>query len=69
VFKGALHVRYTDGSEEVLEKGQVYYMPPGHTVWTTGEGVDILIVGPEKEEKLVIEHIEKRQKELGMEVA
>jgi hypothetical protein len=68
VFDGALYIRYTDGSEEVLEKGQIYYMPPGHTVWTTDRGVDMLILGPEKEEREVSEHTEKRQKELGMEI-
>jgi len=68
VFKGALHIRYADGSEEVLEEGQVYYMPPGHTVWTTDQGADMLILGPEKEEMEVVEHIQKRQKELGLEI-
>jgi len=65
VFKGALHIGYTDGTEEVLKAGQIYYMPPGHTVWTTGEDTALLILGPEKEEKEVMEHIEKRQKELS----
>ena len=65
VFKGALHVGYTDGTEEVLKAGQVYYMPPGHTVWTTDEGTALLILSPEEEEKEVSQHIEKRQKELS----
>jgi hypothetical protein len=65
VFKGALHIGYADGSEEVLKAGQVYYMPPGHTVWTSDEDTAILILGPEEEERVVIEHIEKRQKELS----
>ena len=68
VLSGALHTRYADGSEEVLEEGELYYMPPGHTVWTTDRGVDMVIVGPEKEEREVMEHTERRQQELGLEI-
>lgn len=32
VVKGSIHVRYADGSEEVVKAGEVYYWPPGHTV-------------------------------------
>ena len=67
VFKGALHMRYADGTEEVLEAGQAYYMPPGHTAWTTDQDTALLILGPEKEEKEVAQHMEKRQKELSQE--
>jgi hypothetical protein len=65
VFKGALHVGYTDGTEEVLEAGQVYYLAPGHTAWTTDKDTTMLILGPEKEETEVLQHIEKRQRELS----
>lgn len=33
VLEGEIHVRYTDGNEETIEAGQLYYLPPGHTVW------------------------------------
>ena len=33
VLEGEIHVRYTDGTEEAIEAGQLYYLPPGHTVW------------------------------------
>jgi hypothetical protein len=69
VFKGALHIGYTDGAEEVVKAGDVYYMPPGHTVWTTDEDTAILILGPEKEEMEVLQHMEKRQKELSQQGA
>ena len=32
VLKGSIHVRYADGTEEVVHAGEVYYWPPGHTV-------------------------------------
>jgi hypothetical protein len=30
VLEGTLMFRYTDGSEEVIEAGEAYYVPPGH---------------------------------------
>ena len=30
-LQGTLLVRYADGSEEVVQAGDLYYMPPGHT--------------------------------------
>jgi hypothetical protein len=32
LIRGRVHVRYTDNSEEVLEAGSAYYLPPGHTL-------------------------------------
>ena len=32
VIKGSIHVTYTDGAEETVNAGEVYYWPPGHTV-------------------------------------
>jgi hypothetical protein len=33
VLKGSINVRYADGREETVRAGDVYYWPPGHTVW------------------------------------
>jgi hypothetical protein len=30
ILKGAVRIRYTDGREEVLRAGEMYYLPPGH---------------------------------------
>ena len=30
VLEGTLVIRYTDGSEDVVEAGEAYYAPPGH---------------------------------------
>jgi hypothetical protein len=32
VLKGSIHVTYSDGQEETVHAGEVYYWPPGHTV-------------------------------------
>ena len=31
VFKGKLRFRYTDGTEDIIEAGEAYYIRPGHT--------------------------------------
>ncbi len=33
VLKGSINVRYGDGKTETVHAGEVYYWPPGHTVW------------------------------------
>ena len=33
VLKGALHLRYADGQEEVAKAGELWYAPGGHTGW------------------------------------
>ena len=33
VTKGAVHVKYTDGTAEVTGAGAVFYWPAGHTAW------------------------------------
>jgi hypothetical protein len=32
--RGTLHVRYADGTAEVIQAGDLFYMPPGHTFMT-----------------------------------
>ena len=32
VLKGAITVTYSDGQEETVRAGEVYYWPPGHTI-------------------------------------
>ena len=33
MLKGAIHLRYSDGTEEVCKAGEMFYWPAGHTVW------------------------------------
>jgi hypothetical protein len=48
VLRGSIHVRYADGREEVVRAGDVYYWPPGHTVWVDEdyEAVEFSPSGP-----------------------
>ena len=59
VIKGAFHIRYTDGTEEVTEAGAVFYWPAGHTGWVEQDTV-FIDFRPEKEHKEVMEHIARK---------
>lgn len=50
ILKGAIGVRYTDGSEEVLKTGDLFYLPGGHTLWAE-EDTDVIEFSPTKEFK------------------
>lgn len=59
VLRGSIHVRYADGAEEVVRAGEVYYWPPGHTVWVDEdyEAVEFSPSGPMGE---VIDHLRSK---------
>jgi len=59
VLDGSIHVRYADGSEEVVRAGEVYYWPPGHTVRVDEdyEAVEFSPAGPMGE---VIHHLKSK---------
>jgi hypothetical protein len=39
-IKGVLHVRYADGTNEVIRAGDLYYMPAGHTFATDADAAE-----------------------------
>ena len=59
VIKGAVHVRYTDGTEEVTGAGAVFYWPAGHTAWVEQDTV-FIDFNPEEEHKKVAEHVARK---------
>lgn len=61
VLEGSIHVRYADGTTEVVRAGEVYHWPPGHTVRVEEdyEAVEFSPSGPMGE---VIEHLKSRLK-------
>ncbi|WP_047864874.1 cupin domain-containing protein [Rubrobacter aplysinae] len=56
VLEGAVHVRYADGEEETVERGNVYYWPAGHTVWFD-EDTKYVEFSPEAGMRDVLEHV------------
>jgi hypothetical protein len=59
VLRGAIHVRYADGSEETVRAGEVYYWPPGHTV-RVDEDYEALEFSPSRAMGEVIDHLRRK---------
>ena len=64
VLQGTMRVKYDNGTEEVLNTGDVYYLPPGHTA-IIEEDLKLIEFSPEKEFGEVMEHVGKKMAELG----
>jgi hypothetical protein len=59
ILDGELHINYLDGSEEVLKKGDIFYLPEGHGGWVE-KGTVLLAFSPEKEAKEVDDHMARK---------
>jgi hypothetical protein len=59
VLDGEINVRYADGQEEAIEAGQLYYLPPGHTVWFEEEA-EFVEFSPRQGMDGVLAHIEQK---------
>jgi hypothetical protein len=59
VIKGAIHLKYTDGTVEVTPAGAVFYWPAGHTAWVEEDTVCIDF-SPEDEFKIVSDHLARQ---------
>ena len=64
IFGGEIRVIYDDGNEELLEEGDAFYMPPGHTA-IVEKDVKLFDFSPSKEMGEVMENVEKRMSELA----
>ncbi|HYC00730.1 MAG TPA: hypothetical protein VEC57_16475 [Candidatus Limnocylindrales bacterium] len=56
VLQGSIHVRYADGTREHVRAGDVYYWPPGHTVWVE-EDYEAVEFSPSGPMGAVIDHL------------
>lgn len=59
VVKGAIHVRFADGSEETVRAGEAYYWPPGHTV-RVDEDYESIEFSPSAPMNEVIAHLKAK---------
>ncbi len=59
IIEGAIHVRYTDGNEEVCRAGEMFYWPLGHTVWVD-EDTSLVEFSPKHALKEVYDHIGRK---------
>jgi hypothetical protein len=56
LIQGALTASYTDGSTEDLVAGDVFYLPPGHSV-RVEEDAEMVLFSPQDEHAPVLDHI------------
>lgn len=56
LLQGKLTVNYADGTSEVVNSGDLFYWPPGHTV-KVGEDAEIILFSPQDKHSEVIDHI------------
>ncbi len=56
LLQGEVTVTYGDGSEEVVNGGDLFYWPPGHTV-KVGEYAEVILFSPQEEHNRVIDHM------------
>jgi quercetin dioxygenase-like cupin family protein len=56
LLAGLMTVSYTDGSEETVHAGDVFYWPPGYSV-RVAEDAEIILFSPQHEHGLVMDHL------------
>lgn len=56
LIQGQLAVTYTDGKQETVSGGDLFYWPPGHTV-KVGEDAEVVLFSPQHEHSQVIDHM------------
>lgn len=64
VFEGELRIIYDDGTEELLQGGDTFYLPPGHTA-IVEKDIKFIDFNPTKEFDEVITHVGKKMAEMG----
>lgn len=64
VVEGAMRMTYDDGAVELLEAGDVFYMPSGHT-GIVEKDLKIIDFSPQKEFDELLEHVGKKMAEMG----
>lgn len=59
LLQGEVTVTYGDGAEEVVNGGDLFYWPPGHTV-KVGEDAEVILFSPQEEHGKVIDHLREK---------
>lgn len=55
-LKGQVIVSYSDGEEETVSEGDLFYWPPGHSV-RVAEDAELILFSPQHEHCPVVDHI------------
>ena len=64
MIEGVMQIKYDDGTEEVLNAGDIFYLPPGH-IGIIDEDTKVIEFNPEKEFGELGAHIAKKLAEMN----
>ncbi len=56
---GEITVTYSDGNQEAVNGGDIFYWPPGHTV-KVGSDAEVILFSPQAEHCEVVDHLKKQ---------
>ena len=56
LLEGKLTVSYSDNSKEVVNGGDLFYWPPGHTI-VANEDTEMVLFSPQDEHCMVMDHM------------
>ena len=56
VLQGELTVTYADGAQEIINGGDLFHWPPGHTV-KVGQDAEVILFSPQDAHGKVIDHM------------
>ncbi|NQU47911.1 MAG: DUF861 domain-containing protein, partial [Planctomycetes bacterium] len=56
LIQGAITVVFTDGAQEEVGAGDLFYWPPGHTL-KVSEDAEVVLFSPQHEHGLVMDHV------------
>ncbi len=59
LLKGEVTVTFSNGTHEVVRKGELFYWPPGHTVKVERDA-EVIMFSPQQEHSPVIDHMRKK---------
>lgn len=59
LMEGEVTVTYSDARDETLSAGDLFYLPPGHTV-KVARDAEIILFSPQAEHCRVVEHLRKQ---------
>ncbi len=56
ILDGSMTATFTNGEQELTNKGDLFYWPPGHTI-KTDEGAEFILFSPQEEHIHVMDHV------------
>ena len=65
ILDGAIHVRYSDGTEEVPKAGAVVHWPAGHAIYTEDENAEFVLFSPTEAQSDMQEQLKQKESELS----